>query len=434
MASAIEVQHLSKRYQLGVAPRHRSLRDQLSATMRSFFSRGAKDSDGGAFWALDDVSFNVADGEILGVIGRNGAGKSTLLKIISRITTPTSGEIRLRGRVGSLLEVGTGFHPELSGRENIFLNGSILGLKRAEIERKFDEIVSFAEIGQFIDTPVKRYSSGMYVRLAFAVAAHLEPEILIVDEVLAVGDASFQKRCIGKMSEVARQGRTVLFVSHNMVAVERLCTRVIRLEKGRVAGDGAPGEMIAEYLRGAFELTRHISWDDPATAPGSPTVRIARAEVRADASPEDDVLTVRTPLIMEFDYWNLEDGQRLNLSIVVTDQSETVVFNTFPVHERQWHGKPFPAGLFRSRVEIPGDLLNTGSYRVALYVVKDQGIVLSRHEDILSFDIHDHVASRNDWHGEWIGAVRPMLTWSTELLQERIGPMSKTSEFAGRRT
>jgi lipopolysaccharide transport system ATP-binding protein len=419
MTSAIEVHHLSKRYRLGMAPRHRTLRDQLSAAVRGTFRRGGQTDDGRTFWALNDVSFDVADGEILGVIGRNGAGKSTLLKILSRITTPTSGEVRLRGRVGSLLEVGTGFHPELSGRENIYLNGSILGLKRVEIERKFDEIVAFAEIGQFIDTAVKRYSSGMYVRLAFAVAAHLEPEILIVDEVLAVGDAAFQKRCIGKMSEVAKEGRTVLFVSHNMVAVERLCTRVIRLDRGRLVGDGHAAEQIGVYLQGAFELEKLCVWDDPDTAPGSPGVRLARAAVRADDGSDGAIFTVRTPLVLEFDYWNLEPGQRLNLSVHVIDQSEMTVFNTFPVHEPDWLGKPFPTGLFRSEVEIPSDLLNTGSYRITLLVVRDQGIILSRHENILGFEVHDHVESRTDWHGEWVGAVRPMLTWRTTQLQDR---------------
>ena len=402
---------------------HRSLRDQLSAAFRGIVGRGERRGDQGAFWALDDVTFDVGEGEILGVIGRNGAGKSTLLKILSRITTPTSGEVRLHGRVGSLLEVGTGFHPELSGRENIYLNGSILGLRRAVIVRKFDEIVAFAEIDQFIDTAVKRYSSGMYVRLAFAVAAHLEPEILIVDEVLAVGDAAFQKRCIGKMSEVAKEGRTVLFVSHNMVAVERLCTRVIRMDKGRLVGDGLPAEQIGEYLQGAFELETLCVWDNPETAPGSPGVKLARAAVRAVDDSDASTFTVRTPLVLEFDYWNLEPGQRLNLSVHVIDQSETTVFNTFPVHEPEWHGKPFPAGLFRSEVEIPRDLLNTGSYRVLLLIVKDQGIVLSRHENILGFDVHDHVESRNDWHGEWTGAVRPMLTWKTSMLDDRVAAL-----------
>ena len=227
---SISVRHLGKRYQLGSRAAHNTLRDQITDSVRRVFSRskGRAASDGGEFWALRDVSFDVAKGEVLGVIGRNGAGKSTLLKVLSQITEPTEGEVRMRGRIASLLEVGTGFHPELSGRENVYLNGAILGMTKAEIRGKFDEIVAFAEVEKFLDTPVKRYSSGMYVRLAFAVAAHLEPEVLIIDEVLAVGDATFQKKCLGKMKEVGASGRTVLFVSHNMSAVMALCSRCVR--------------------------------------------------------------------------------------------------------------------------------------------------------------------------------------------------------------
>jgi lipopolysaccharide transport system ATP-binding protein len=247
----IEVRNLSKRYQLG-AIGATSLREEASRLWDRL--RGIPHADTKEFWALRDVSFDVQPGEVVGVIGRNGAGKSTLLKILSRITEPTSGTAKLRGRVASLLEVGTGFHPELTGRENIFLNGAILGMSRAEVRKKFDEIVAFAEVEQFIDTPVKRYSSGMYVRLAFAVAAHLEPEILIVDEVLAVGDAQFQKKCLGKMEEVSRShGRTILFVSHNLEAIEHLCTTAIYFEHGRLVGAGTPGDMLAAYLNHSRE-------------------------------------------------------------------------------------------------------------------------------------------------------------------------------------
>jgi len=241
---AIRVENLGKRYQLGQSQRYRALRDTLGDVLSApkRWLRGEKRErpagDAGTFWALKDVSFEIKPGEVVGIIGRNGAGKSTLLKILSRITEPTEGGVDLYGRVGSLLEVGTGFHPELTGRENIYLNGAILGMKRAEIARKFDEIVAFAEVEQFLDTPVKFYSSGMYMRLAFAVAAHLEPEILVVDEVLAVGDAAFQKKCLGKMGEVARGGRTVLLVSHNMAVVQALCSHVITLKAGALYFDG----------------------------------------------------------------------------------------------------------------------------------------------------------------------------------------------------
>jgi lipopolysaccharide transport system ATP-binding protein len=248
---AIRVENLSKRYTIGsVRPRYHTLRDEIADSVRAFFHRnGRSQPEEGTFWALRNVSFDVRQGEAIGIIGRNGAGKSTLLKILSRITEPTEGRAKIRGRVGSLLEVGTGFHGELSGRENIYLNGAILGMRKAEIDRKFDEIVDFAEVEKFIDMPVKRYSSGMYVRLAFAVAAHLEPEVLIIDEVLAVGDVAFQKKCLGKMGDFTREGRTVLFVSHNMMTVQTLCTRGILIGDGAVIVDGNTTEAVNSYLR-----------------------------------------------------------------------------------------------------------------------------------------------------------------------------------------
>jgi lipopolysaccharide transport system ATP-binding protein len=253
MGAAIQVRGLSKRYRLGEAPRAGHLREALTDLVTAPFRRGTPRREAEAFWALADVSFDVQHGEVLGVVGKNGAGKSTLLKIIARVTGPTTGRVELFGRVGSLLEVGTGFHPDLSGRENIYLNGTILGMRKREIDRKFDEIVAFAEVEPFVDTPVKRYSSGMYVRLAFAVAAHLDTEILLMDEVLAVGDAEFQKKCLGKMDDVAQAGRTIVFVSHNMAAVQRLCTRGVLLEHGRVAAAGPIGGVVRRYLDAGAE-------------------------------------------------------------------------------------------------------------------------------------------------------------------------------------
>ncbi|HUF37878.1 MAG TPA: polysaccharide ABC transporter ATP-binding protein, partial [Anaerolineales bacterium] len=282
--TAIRVDHLSKRYTIGAAPeKYRTLRDTIAHTvnaplrlLRSPVSRPP------SIWALDDVSFTVERGQVLGVIGRNGAGKSTLLKILSRVTEPTRGEVEIKGRVGSLLEVGTGFHPELTGRENIALNGAILGMKRAEIDRKFDEIVAFSGVEQFIDTPVKRYSSGMYLRLAFAVAAHLEPEILVVDEVLAVGDAEFQRKCLGKMDDVAQEGRTVLFVSHNMSAILQLTRESILLEGGKLSLRGPSTEVVDHYLSAGFSQSGERAW--------------APAEIPADAAPFCPVaLRVRNP-------------------------------------------------------------------------------------------------------------------------------------------
>ncbi|HXU15204.1 MAG TPA: ABC transporter ATP-binding protein [Terriglobales bacterium] len=255
MKPILEIRGISKQYKLGVrrGPKMDNVRELLERSLAAAVKRKQKQGDDpplpvGSFWALKDVSFNVSQGDVIGIIGRNGAGKSTLLKILSRITSPTSGEVRVMGRMASLLEVGTGFHPELTGRENIFLNGAILGMRKTEITRRFDEIVAFAEIDRFLDTAVKHYSSGMYVRLAFAVAAHLDPEILIVDEVLAVGDLAFQKKCLGKMGEVSRSGRTVLFVSHNMAAVENLCSRAVVLHQGTLEFDGIPKDAIQHYL------------------------------------------------------------------------------------------------------------------------------------------------------------------------------------------
>ncbi len=273
---AIAIRGLSKAYRLGVENAATTFREAIVNAV----AREGAGPDPALLWALRDVSLDVARGETVGIIGRNGAGKSTLLKLLSRITWPTEGEIRLYGRIGSLLEVGTGFHPELTGRENIFLNGTILGMRRHEIRRRFDEIVAFAEIERFLDTPVKRYSSGMYIRLAFAVAAHLDPEILVVDEVLAVGDSAFQRKCLGKMGEVAReQGRAVLFVSHNMVAVTALCRRAVLLEHGRLTEDGPAGAVVQRYLR-SLESLRTTPLDERRDRTGNGALRLESVTVR----------------------------------------------------------------------------------------------------------------------------------------------------------
>lgn len=280
---AIRAEGLGKVYRLGRRERYRTLRDTLTdaltAPLRRLRSSNSSNGHAPTLWALKDVSFEVNRGEVIGIIGRNGAGKSTLLKILSRITEPTEGTAQIHGRVGSLLEVGTGFHPELTGRENIFLNGAILGMKRAELQRKFDEIVAFAEVEKFIDTPVKHYSSGMYVRLAFAVAAHLEPEILIIDEVLAVGDVAFQKKCLGKMGEVSKQGRTILFVSHNMIAVENLCSRVILLERGRIAIEGLSHNVIGQYLRCTDDISAERRFANAARSGHPGAVELTGCEI-----------------------------------------------------------------------------------------------------------------------------------------------------------
>jgi lipopolysaccharide transport system ATP-binding protein len=282
MKPIIKVEHVGKQYRIGARQEtYDTLRDSIAGAVRAPFKlfRGGDQSANNTIWALDDVSFEVNPGEVLGIIGRNGAGKSTLLKILSRITDPTTGQVELYGRVGCLLEVGTGFHPELTGRENIFLNGSMLGLNRRDIERKFDQIVDFAGVDKFIDTPVKRYSSGMYVRLAFAVAAHLEPEILIVDEVLAVGDASFQKKCLGKMGDVAHEGRTVLFVSHNMAAIQSLCKRALLLNGGHLVADGGCKRIVDEYLQ-VVDQVSDLSLGERSDRKGNQNLRFIGFELR----------------------------------------------------------------------------------------------------------------------------------------------------------
>ena len=420
MKPIIRVAQLGKQYRIGV--RHGgygTLRETVAGALRAPWKGLSRDSGANAatVWALNDVSFDVFPGEVMGIIGRNGAGKSTLLKILSRITEPTTGRAELYGRIGSLLEVGTGFHSELTGRENIFLNGAVLGMTRKEIVHKFDAIVAFAEIDQFLDTPVKHYSSGMYMRLAFAVAAHLEPEILLVDEVLAVGDAEFQAKCLGKMGAVASQGRTVLFVSHNMAAVQALCKQVICLQRGRIVERGAPDSVVRNYLGQASSVcSTEAVWNDAAEAPGNDRVRLHRLRVRPLEGSPCDPITIKTPFALEFEYWNLEPGARLNLSLHLYNERGMTVFNTFPVRELVWHGRPFPTGLFYSACYVPGDLLNDGVHRVLLLVVKDQGTVVFSLDDALVFNVLDAVERRGQWHGKWEGAVRPDLEWKTEYL------------------
>lgn len=360
-------------------------------------------------WALKDVSFEVQPGEVLGIIGRNGAGKSTLLKILSRITEPTSGRAIIRGRVASLLEVGTGFHPELTGRENIFLNGVILGMKKVEIARKFNEIVAFSEVERFIDTPVKRYSSGMYVRLAFAVAAHLEPEILIVDEVLAVGDASFQKKCLGKMKDVSREGRTVLFVSHNMTALQALCSNALWLDRGAIAERGSTHGVVAKYLQKASSVVMSREWPNAESAPGCDEVRLRRVAVMPANNDDPLQMSLRTPVLMEFEFWNHSHGAELNLSVVLYNTEGVCIFNTGSGAKRM------AKGLVRGRFVVPGNFLNDGSYSVRVLIVKDQSVVLLDLNDMLVFEIRD-LDRGGAWFGKWIGAVRPQLEWQYELV------------------
>ena len=420
---AIRTEHLSKLYQIGRAQvRHDTLRDALADRLKQVGRRPSPHDPANHLWALKDVSFDVNRGEVLGVVGRNGAGKSTLLKILSRITEPTEGRAEICGRVGSLLEVGTGFHPELTGRENIYLNGAVLGMRRREIEQRFDEIVAFAEIDKFLDTPVKRYSSGMYVRLAFAVAAHLEPEVLLVDEVLAVGDAAFQKKCLGKMSDVAKEGRTILFISHNLVAMQSLCDRAIWINEGRMVDEGSTSQVVSNYLQANFSAQTEQLWNDPGTAPGNDTVRIHRVCVCPEDGSPTSTITMRTPLAIEVEFWNLVPDAHLHITLHLYVEQQIVAFTTSSGMDPEWYGRPYPTGLFRSVCHIPGNFLNSGTHRVLLLVVKNGDTVIYRHEDILAFDVHDLDKRPGHWLGKEPGVLQPALVWKTEYLAEVTPP------------
>jgi len=427
MTMAVRAQGLGKRYRLGRAvDPNRTLRESLTGSaVRAWRGVGGivrgrpAAPDPREFWALRDVSFEVGRGEAIGLIGGNGAGKSTLLKLLSRITAPTTGRAEIVGRVGSLLEVGTGFHQELTGRENTMLNGAILGMSRAEVLRKFDEIVAFAEIDRFIDTPVKRYSSGMYLRLAFAVAAHLEPEVLLVDEVLAVGDSSFQKKCIGKMHDVMEEGRTVVFVSHNMSAVQSLCQRALWLQAGAAVADGPVRQVVTSYLQTMSSTVRERTWDDVASAPGNEHVRLRAARVRP--AGEGAIVTTRTPFEIEIEYWNLNPGARIGLTLELFDHLGTLVLSTAARPSQRWGTGELPAALFRDRCQVPGDLLNDGQFRIRLQVVRDDAELLYELDDLLYFEVVDEREPESTYFGEWRGAVRPLLDWRIELVESLPG-------------
>ena len=425
---AIRIDSLSKQYRIGGARReyYKTLRDTLADVaaaparrVRAAFNRTKTETESAEdnrFWALRDINLQVKRGEVVGIIGRNGAGKSTLLKILSRITEPTGGSIEIHGRVGSLLEVGTGFHPELTGSENIFLNGAILGMGRAEIERKFDEIVAFAEMEKFIETPVKHYSSGMYMRLAFAVAAHLEPEILVVDEVLAVGDMSFQKKCLNKMQDVGQQGRTVLFVSHNLAAITRLCERAVLLDSGQVLMDGPAHQVAGAYLNFGLGTMACQEWTDPATAPGNDIVRMCAVRVRTEDGEVTDAIDIRKPVGIEMEYEVLKPDHVLAPYFEFHNESG-IAFGTLD-HDPEWRRRPRPVGRFVSTAWVPGNFLTEGTLLVDAWLGNsDPHIPYAWLRDVVAFQVIDSLdgdSARGDYAGALPGAVRPLLKWSTD--------------------
>jgi len=406
MKPIVRVEGLSKQYRIGEQRAgYDTLRESIVRAVKAPLNQlrnGRRSSN--TIWALKDVNFEVAPGEVVGIVGSNGAGKSTLLKTLSRITEPTHGRVELYGRLASLLEVGTGFHHELTGRENIYLNGAILGMRKLEIDRKFDEIVAFAELEKFLETPVKHYSSGMYMRLAFAVASHLEPEILLVDEVLAVGDAAFQKKCLGKMGEVARQGRTVLFVSHNLTAVRSLCERAIWLDKGQIVKAGETRETLLDYVEHITLPVLQRTWEDETKAPGNDLIRIRAARVTSG----DQQITVESPVTIEFDFWNCQPDAVLNLTLHLHTAEGVYVLATSSgaTLRRQ--------GLLRETVTIPARFLNDGIYTVTIQFVQDSSSIYI-HPEILVFEVLDCFREGN-WFGKWPGIVRPTFAWVSEYL------------------
>ena len=436
----ITVQDISKRYRLGQRDK---VRDTLSATFFDMLKSPLRNyrkyrslykfddlEEGGTggdrtdiLWALRDVTFSVREGEVLGIVGRNGSGKSTLLKILSRITPPSNGMIEMKGQSSSLLEVGTGFHPELTGRENIYLNGTVLGMKKKEVDQKFDEIVEFSGVEKFLDTPVKRYSSGMSVRLAFSVAAHLEPDILIVDEVLAVGDSEFQKKCINKMQDVGRSGRTVLFVSHNMPAVSMLCDRALLLESGRIVNEGPVHDVVSAYLVGASGASECREWIDADTAPSGDVARLRAVRVRAEDGAPAHSFNVLESFRIDMEFEVLQGGHVLSPYFEFYNEAQVHCFGTVDM-DPVWRTTPRPPGRYVSTVWIPPNLLNEGSMLVSVGVatMKPFSFQFGEHS-VVGFNITDKMtgeSARGDWEGKWLGAVRPLLKWSTDYTPSEV--------------
>jgi lipopolysaccharide transport system ATP-binding protein len=420
MNRAIRINHVSKRYRIGgLHPGYMTFREMLGGLITAPLRRLKDGNDQQTLWALSDINLEIGEGELVGIIGRNGAGKSTLLKILSRVTKPTTGEAELVGRIGSLLEVGTGFHPDLTGRENIYLSGAILGMHRREIARKFDEIVAFAELEQFIETSVKWYSSGMYVRLAFAVAAHLEPEILIMDEVLAVGDAAFQHKCLDKMHEIRQQGRTILFVSHDMAAITRLCKRVVLLEKGGVTADGEPRDIVKRYLSSSLKTGAIREWTSADDAPGDGVVRLRKVRVRTNDGATTAVVDIRQPFGIEICYDVLEAGHALVPVIEFYNEAGTELFSSHETSSN-WRRQPRPAGAYTSVVQIPGNLLAEGSMlgHVAIMSHFPATVLHAQERNAVAFQVVDSPAgdsARGDYIGPMPGVMRPLLRWTTAM-------------------
>jgi lipopolysaccharide transport system ATP-binding protein len=437
---AISVENMSKLYRLGV---EQQSEDNMSTAVASFFRNPLANyrkykslydfsdvdvahledgtesgSRGDILWALRDVSFDVPQGEILGIVGHNGAGKSTLLKVLSRITAPTSGRAQIKGRVGSLLEVGTGFHQELTGRENVYLNGTILGLRKREVDKIFDEIVDFAGVEKFLDTPVKRYSSGMKVRLGFAVAAHLDPEVLIVDEVLAVGDADFKRKCLGKMEAIGKSGRTIIFVSHNMPQITRLCNRVLMMENGQVIKDGGPHEVVEAYLSSGKRRVATCEWPDLTDAPGGDIARLRSISVRDRNGKISESFDIREPVTLRIEFDCLKSGHELLPGFSICNEEMQILFSSIDI-EPKWAGKERSPGRYVAEITIPGNLLAEGTMLVNTAVREWKPAQTLEYfvPEAIAFQVIDSFegdSARGQYPGDLAGVVRPKLEWRTE--------------------
>jgi lipopolysaccharide transport system ATP-binding protein len=406
----VTIDDLSKRYRMGTYVPYGRLTENVANFVRHPFARRREEAEW--LWALRNVNLEVRKGEVLGMIGRNGAGKTTLLKILSRITEPTEGMVTLRGRVGSLLEVGTGFHPELTGRENIFLNGAILGMRQAEIRQKFDPIVEFSEIDRFLDTPVKRYSSGMYIRLAFAVAAHLEPEVLLVDEVLAVGDAAFQAKCLGRMNDIAEEGRTVIFVSHNMGAVTRLCTRACWIDGGRIVTDGPPVDVVAAYLASGVAANASWSVDGSAGDDGDDSeLKISAATIRDGDNRQTAAVRFDQPFQVDVSYRVNATVPNAAVLVSFTDLAGNLIFESWDTDAPRDSVAVREPGTYRSSCIVPKTLLKPGRYWLSLAAHIPQRKVLDRREHVLAFDVLPVEGSVDTSR---MGLLAPVLPWDIE--------------------
>ena len=417
MKPAIEIRNLGKEYKLTASQPYMSLRDTIAGSVKKILQPGKKTIE--KFWALKDINLNIQPGERVGIIGRNGAGKSTLLKIISRITPPTTGHVTINGRVGSLLEVGTGFHPELTGRENIYLNGSILGLKKAEINKQLDAIIDFSGVEKFIDTPLKHFSSGMQLRLAFSVAAHLEPEILLIDEVLAVGDLEFQKKCLGKMEEVSKTGgRTILFVSHNLNFVSGLCNKAILLNEGQLINTGTTANVLGEYINSVVKRPINKNWD--INPPGNDVVRLRQVQLITQDGQLKENFSVTEPIGIQMTYEVLQDGHILWLGHNIHNQEGINIFDTHNV-DSPYYTQASEKGVYKATAWIPANFLNTGNFLISTAIFNHLQKTIHLHErDVLFFtvnEVFDGNTARGMSPGDFPGVIRPILKWDTIKLK-----------------